>query len=393
MVNSLRILALPLLAMLCQAQTVSVRPAAPVSMPAEIEDGNSPAVWQNGTLNVYTSTGIPMRMTGANIFGLAMDTPPQISSSKHLPLWIESIWRDDDGTTYAWYHHEARACNDELAVPSIGALVSHDGGVHFDDLGIVLSSGDPIDCGARNGFFATGHGDFSVVLDQHREYFYFFYTNYGGAVGGQGIAMARLRFDERANPVVWKYYRGEWNEPGVGGKVTPLFQTRVAWQREDTDSFWGPAVHWNTSINRYVMLLNRACCESGWPQEGIYTSIGFDPEFPGGWSWPKKLMDGEEIGFAPGYYPQAFGTGVGETDTIAGKYPRLFIKGFSRWELSFDEEEPPPPDPDCDPCAALPAQPSQHSDKMALKPIGRLGGRHETNYPLRRRNLERTGSN
>jgi len=336
------------------AHTVSVRPAALVSMPSDIVDGNSPAVWQDGILNVYTSTGTPIRMTGPGIFGIALDTPPQIAPDVHLPLWIEAVWRDDDGTTYAWYHHEARSCGDKLAVPSIGALVSHDGGVHFDDLGIVLASGDPIDCGAQNGFFATGHGDFSVVLDQTREYFYFFYTNYGGLASSQGIAIARLSFQDRAKPVLWKYHLGEWLQPGLGGKVTPLFTARVPWQRENTDSFWGPAVHWNTSIDSYVMLLNRACCEPGWPQEGIYASIGFDPAFPAGWSQPKKILDGDEIGFAPGYYPQAFGTGTGETDTFAGKHPRLFVKGISKWELSFDEQ-PPPPDPDCDPCAVSPA--------------------------------------
>lgn len=337
------------------AQTVTVRPASRVSLPSEIVDGNSPGVWNNGTLHIYTSTGTPIRMSGPGVFSLALDAPPRISSDRHLPLWIESIWRDEDGTTYAWYHHEARACGDELAVPSIGALVSHDGGLHFEDLGIVLSSGDPIDCGAKNGFFATGHGDFSVVLDQKREYFYFFFTNYGGSLEGQGVAIARLRFEDRAKPVVWKYYRGDWAEPGLGGKVTPLFQARESWKSEDTDSFWGPAVHWNTSINRYVMLLNRACCDPGWPQEGIYASIGFDPAFPGGWSAPKKILSAEEIGFSPGYYPQAFGTGPGETDSIAGAYPRLFVKGVSKWELSFDEEAPPGPEgTGCDPCAAAP---------------------------------------
>ena len=47
-----------------------------------------------------------------------------------------------------------------------------------------------------------------------------------------------------------------------------------AWHDADdrVDAFWGPAVHWNTALEQYVMLLNRAKDEN-YAQEGIYVSF------------------------------------------------------------------------------------------------------------------------
>src|SRR5204863_5309897 len=100
-------------------------------------------------------------------------------------------------------------------------LVSTDNGRSFHDLGIVLESGDSPDCSAKNGFFAGGHGDFSVILDHESEYFYFLYDNYGGGVSSQGVAIARMAFADRNDPAgaVWKFYAGDWTEPGVRGRL------------------------------------------------------------------------------------------------------------------------------------------------------------------------------
>jgi hypothetical protein len=326
------------------AQTAVVVPASMTSMPAPIVDGNSPGVWVDGELRVFTSTGQPMLMSGPSILELSFTDLPIVTPADHYPLWIEAVWRDDDGTIYGWYHHERGGlCGGKLAAPEIGALVSTDGGQTFLDLGIVIASGDPINCGAQNGFFAGGHGDFSVILDQDRRYFYFLFGNYGGPAANQGVAIARMAFEDRVQPVgaVYKFANGEWTEPGVGGAVSPILRARVAWDRSNTDSFWGPAIHCNTAIERYVVLLNHACCKPNWPQEGIYVMFGQDLSDPGTWTTPTKILDASQIGFAPGYYPEVFGLGMGETDSIAGQLPRLFIKGVSRWQILFAPPAPP----------------------------------------------------
>lgn len=336
-------LALLLCAGLSPAQTVRLLPAERIELPTRI-DGNSPSYWTGDGLRLFTSIGQPeMTSLAPNQFGPWESEPVDVSAHNHFPLWIEAAYYDDDGTLFGFYHHEpGGVCNGKpLTAPKIGAVVSYDGGRSITDLGIVLETGEPYDCSTKNHYFAGGHGDFSVILDRNKGFFYFFFTNYSGPDSEQGIVTARLAYDDRFHPAgaVWKYRDGEWNEPGVGGRMTPVYPAAVNWQRENTDSFWGPAVHWNTHLEKYVMLLNRSCCGPDFPQEGIYISMSADPSDPAGWSAPAKLMDHTEIGFGPGFYPQVMGLNWGETDTLAGEHARLYIHGISNWEIVF--ERPP----------------------------------------------------
>ena len=57
---------------------------------------------------------------------------------------------------------------------------------------------------------------------------------------------------------------------------------------QNTDSFWGPSVHWNKYLRTYVMLLNRSCCTSGFPQRGIYINYNPDLTDPNGWTNHEK---------------------------------------------------------------------------------------------------------
>lgn len=322
------------------AQTAQLRLAMWTRMPAVV-DSNSPGFWRDGRFNIFNSTGLPLVSAGVDQFQWdgSSTQPVQVDLLDHFAMWIEAVWQDTDGSIYAWYHNEpAGLCpNSSLTAPRIGALVSYDGGKSFTDLGIILSSGDPIDCSARNGFFAGGHGDFSVILDREQRYFYFLFGNYGGSLSGQGVAMARLAFEDRGRPAgaVAKYYQGEWNEPGLGGQVTPVFPAAVAWQQEEADSLWGPSIHWNHYLQSYVVLMNHACCGPEWPQEGIYISYNADLSNPAGWKRPERILRGQDIWFGPHWYPQVLGLKWDETDTIAGQVARLYIEGISMWEISF----------------------------------------------------------
>ncbi len=309
-------------------------------MPAVV-DSNSPGFWRDGRFNLFNSTGVPLVSAGVDQFQWDEDSTQtvQVDLPDHFKMWIEAVWQDSDGSIYAWYHNEpAGLCPDSsLTAPQIGALASYDGGKSFLDLGIILTSGDPIDCSARNGFFAGGHGDFSVILDREQRYFYFLFGNYGGSLSGQGVAMARLAYEDRGRPAgaVAKYYQGEWTEPGLGGQVTPVFPAAVAWQQEQTDSLWGPSIHWNHYLQSYVVLMNHACCSPRWPQEGIYISYNADLSNPAAWKRPERILRGQDIWFGPNHYPQVLGLEWDETDTIAGQVARLYIKGASLWEIFF----------------------------------------------------------
>jgi hypothetical protein len=333
------------------AQRAEIRSAPTRKMPAQV-DSNSPAFWRDGAVHLFNSIGSSVMSQGNDQFSLAAPQSVHVTSDTHFPMWIEAVWQDSDGTLYAWYHHEpVGLCpNSKLTAPEIGALVSTDGGKSFTDLGIVLSAPDPIDCSAKNGFFGGGHGDFSVIPDREGAHLYFLFDNYGGDVSTQGVAIARMSLDYRADPVgaVWKYYNGDWTQPGLGGHLSPIFPATVAWQKSNADSFWGPSIHWNTFLESYVILMNHSCCAPNWPQEGIYVTFNPDLSNPSGWSPPGKILG--KVDYDAGFYPQVLGINPGETDTLAGPIARLYVHGRSDWEILFWKDTPPPyTDPDPNP--------------------------------------------
>jgi hypothetical protein len=312
------------------AQRIEIRQAPPLSMPGDV-DSNSPAFWIRGRFHLLNSTGNgPMLSRGWNQFRLGAPQMSHIVRLRPWPAWIEAVWVDPTGVSLGWYHQEQEyLCGAQRpALPQIGAAISYDGGNTFHDVGIVLASAERADCRSKNGYFAGGHGDFTVVLDRNREYFYFFFGNYGGPVETQGVAVGRMAYGDRFQPAgkVRKFDGEGWNQPGVGGRVEPIFPAAVSWQLENTDSFWGPSVHWNTYLEKWVMLLNRSCCSPGWPQEGIYAAFSADLK---GWSKPTKILSDT------GWYPQVLGLGPGETDSVAGRIARLYIYGRSSWHIVF----------------------------------------------------------
>ncbi len=314
-----------------RAQSVKVQPASPVDFPAVV-DSNSPAYRGDGRLYLYNSIDMPIRSEAADVehFGRARAVLIQGSNRWR---WIEAAWTDTDGSVYAWYHAEpANVCPGlPLTAPQIGAMVSADG-INFHDLGIVLRSGAKVNCDTANVYFAGGHGDFSVIPDRTGMFFYFVFTTYGGPVATQGVAVARMAFEDRADPAghVYKFFSGEWQEPGLGGRLTPIFAAQADWSSDTPDSFWGPAIHWNTALQQYVVLMSHVAGDRFWGQDGVFISFNPDLSNPTAWTTPMKLLDGGT------WYPQVLGYGPEDTDTVSGSKARLFLMGHSEWDLIFE---------------------------------------------------------
>jgi len=312
-------------------QTVYLRPAPPVEFPGII-DSNSPAYWRDGTRYLFNSYQAPIRMEADSNLRFQRVRSVLINGTNQF-RWIEAVWTGEDGKVYAWYHREGiiQCGGTPMAMPEIGALVSTDG-ANFEDLGVVLRSGDAPDCNIGNQYFVGGHGDFSVIPDRSGRFLYFVFTNYGGPLERQGIALARMAIADRDKPAgaVWKYRDGGWSAPGLGGAVHPIFAAAKPWNGEAPHAFWGPSIHWNTAINKYVILMSEAI-DFDWSQGGAYLTFADDIADPTRWTQPIKLMD------PPGWYPQVLGYGDGETDSVAGGQARLFISGYSAWDLIFEE--------------------------------------------------------
>ena len=343
---------------------VELRPVSQVNLSAGVDgsgrlvsiDSNSPAEWDDaGNLFIFTSSQRPYRGSGVNLFNLAPIAQPVVIEPRadvRGGQWMEATYRAEDGTLYGWYHNEPPGLcgsGSRLTAPRIGALVSSDDGLTWKDLGVILEAPfGSINCSSQNYYFAGGNGDFSVLLDRSKQYFYFFISVYHRQFSEQGVAVARMRFEDRDNPIgkVWKWSNGQWSEPGLGGRATTTFPALIDWHRANANAYWGPAVHYNTHLETHVMLLNHAV-DRMWSQEGIYISFNKNLDDPLGWSAPERLPIYQQLG----WYPQVIGIEGGETDKVSGQVARLFISGRSFWEIVFhrtdNQEEvlPIPPRP------------------------------------------------
>ena len=308
-------------------------------------DCNNPTHWDGDTLYVFNSAGHPWRSAGPDLFHLQTnyvrcEYDNRVSGGR----WIECTWKVADGTLYGWYHFEPTGIcpgahpdspKMNLTAPKIGAVKSTDNGATWHDLGIVLEASGPLKCDTKNYYFAGGNGDFSIMLDAKKEFLYFFFSNYPNDVSEQGVAVARMRWTDREQPVgkVWKWRGGQWSEPGLGGHVSPVFETKTDWHRADADAFWGPSVHWNTHLRQYVILLNRTK-DGHFTEEGIYVTFNRELSNPLSWSPPRKVPVAQD---KLAWYPQVVGLDKSkhETDKLAGRVARFFIRGQSRWKILF----------------------------------------------------------
>jgi hypothetical protein len=319
---------------------IDVIDADPLSLPSAA-DCNSPCWWSQDGLHLLTATGRPVHSSGPDLEHLERIGEVTFTSWRDGGLWIESVHQEANGWLLGWYHNEpAHYIPDEYQVgrqfpmtaPFIGAAISYDNGMSWDDLGLVLTGGpETLNLLERNYWFAGGNGDFSVILDHSGEYFYFLFGTYYRDVAQQGISLARLRYADRFSPVgkVEKWFEGAWQEKGMNGKVTPVVPVRAGWYSPQPDTFWGPSVHWNHHLKQYVILMNHAV-DPSWKQEGIYISLTDDIADPTSWSEPQRLLE------TGGWYPQVVGDPARrETERAAGEETRLFIHGISKHRLRF----------------------------------------------------------
>lgn len=315
----------------------------PLSLPSAA-DCNSPCWWSQDGLHILTSTGHPVLSSGPDLEHLTRHGEITYTAWRDGGRWIESVYQETNGWLLGWYHNEPVhyipaeyqvGRHFPMTAPFIGAVISYDNGLNWDDLGLVLTGApDSLNLTERNEWFAGGNGDFSVILDRCGEYFYLLFGTYYRDVNQQGISLARLRFEHRFSPVgkVEKWYQGEWQEKGLNGKVTPIIPVRSSWYSQQPDAFWGPSVHWNHHLQKYVILMNRAI-DPTWKQEAIYISLADDISDPGSWGAPTRLLE------TTGWYPQVIGSHMAlqETERLAGTEARLFIHGVSRHRLRFSQ--------------------------------------------------------
>jgi len=335
-------------------------PAPTITLPGSV-DSNSPVMWdledgQRKMIVLTSHSGIPSRSIGNDIDRLGGTSQVSLDPHPGYGVWFEAVVSDDVETWYGFYHNEwpaSRCGREDRAVPRIGAAKSTDNGLTWTDLGPVIQAyQSSTACESTNRYVIGGVGDVSVMLDAAKQYLYIFYSQYHKDPESQGVAIARLQWADRDRPggrlELWR--AGIWEPeagrrtflPGLPGAerrrlewvypaATPLVAPTLAWHDDDdkVDAFWGPSVHWNSAIEQYVMLLNRAKDEN-YGQEGIYVSYAPRLDDPSLWTAPQKILNGGR------WYPQVVGLTVGTgTDKLAASSPRFFMSGKSEWVINF----------------------------------------------------------
>lgn len=319
-------------------------------------DCNNPAVWLDGELRIFgspypqngTMGGVASYRYGSSVLQLGGTRPVNpdrsVLGGYNPPAfgpWFESVLVDDDGALWAYYHAEFPDAEHNKVHPRIGAQVSRDHGQTWQDLGVLIDTPSGTDeyhswlgCG-----FSGGNGDFSVMLDPEKNYLYFFYSQYGYTDAAQGLAVARMRWSDRAAPVgqVKKWYQGAWQGVGLGGPATPFLPNvgDVHGLRRPFDFWWGPSIHWNTYLQRYVIMLSRSNVGDFVNRGGIdnWYMTSTSLEDPTHWDEPSAMPFPN--GYQGSWYPQVIGLGVGETDKLAGRDARLLVQGHSIWQIRF----------------------------------------------------------
>lgn len=333
--------------------TAVLVPAPTLRLTGDV-DSNSPAVWDlvegQNLLHVLTSTaGQPRVASGVRLARLGRAEPVNIDPAPGHGVWMEGVVADEGGTWYGYYHNEipAAQCGRlDRMMPRIGAARSHDNGESWEDLGIILEAPPGWHyCESPNQYFVGGVGDLSVILDQNSRDLYLFFSQYSRYPSAQGVAVARLPWADRDAPVgrvavwqdrIWKSPElfldeepGRWIYPAGA----PLARVTRPWHDADAvnDAFWGAAVHWNTHLKGYVMLLNRAEDER-FGQEGIYVAFAPSLDNPALWSSPQRILEGGV------WYPQVIGLeSIGGTDKLAGARARFFMGGVSDHLIEFSK--------------------------------------------------------
>jgi hypothetical protein len=349
-ISSKRALAAPIVALLAVATLNAQSLRAPaarlisaprLNLPADVDSSN-PAVWSliDGVHRLFVISswgGIPVRMTGTAVDALHDSSPVSFTAHPGHGVWFEAIIPADDGTWYGYYHHErpAELCGRvDRQLPRIGAMRSSDRGATWDDLGIILDApeGDEA-CQSSNRFVLGGVGDVTAALDAESKDVYLYFSQYGRNPSLQGVAVARIAWADRDAPAgkaaVW--LDGAWI-PDARTSGTPLVRSTQPFHDRSNaaDVFWGPSIHWNTYLEQYVMLLNRAR-DDQFGQDGIYVSFSPTLSDPAQWTTPVRIQSGGE------WYPQVIGmeSGTG-TDRRAGRRARFFMTGRSNRFIEFE---------------------------------------------------------
>lgn len=222
------------------------------------------------------------------------------------------------GSLFMIYHAEVRRSSPRDYYTMLGLAMSNDRkGLRFKDLGVIIKPN--IEANQMLFSIDIGGGSFAIVDD----YLYVYYRDYMDDGTSAELAVARAPLTELVmNAQIGvltpfqKYYEGEWNEPGYGGRASPLEVGNPA-------NAWS-AVSYNTYLNQFVLLV------SEWTPSlpDLYMATSYD-----GIHWTPRMP----IDLDPGeqFYPTIIGMESAPSQSGASfyiYYTDSLLGGWDRWQ-------------------------------------------------------------
>lgn len=188
------------------------------------------------------------------------------------------IYKDPESGTLLLFYHAEKWVKDNWRVfySLLGMAKSTDGGEVWTDLGEIITPSIRFDSSFQTTL-DIGGGSF-LVIDG---YFYVYYKDQLQSGKVIHIAGARARVSDVVATAIngdtvsrWnKYYSGSWDEPGLGGRSSPLEVTNAF-------SSWGD-VSYNAYLGKYIMVTSG----SPWPATDLYLLESAD-----GISWSGRVL-------------------------------------------------------------------------------------------------------
>lgn len=224
------------------------------------------------TAMVPDGSGALVFAAGDNSYRIELDSTGSIKSNPSWPLttpvlakgtvgeasysydnggaWLYSVHRvGNTNRLLGFYHAEDHwpgiqtsiADYTWIAWKSVALAISEDDGKTWQKRGQIITSSRPRPSHPEWG----GVGDQCVVWDAAHQRWLCFY----GSEATNGLCMAQS-IDPEGAPGSWfKFFNGSFNEPGIGGRESPV---------PGLGSILGanPSVHFNSKLNRWIMVFH-----------------------------------------------------------------------------------------------------------------------------------------
>ncbi len=199
-----------------------------------------------------------------------------------------------DGTIRAFYHAEDWEGYEKLGLNGINNFLASvclatcpAGGKVFTKQGPVITGPDPKDTTSKH---PQGIGTASVTVTPGGKYLLAWFTVYSPAPGrGSEIGMARAPAASGGEAGSWlKWHDGDFTEPGLGGRGTPVISFR-----ERKGAAMDASVVWVPECRRYVMVftgvIHGDTAPDSDPKGGIWVACSREGI---AWSEPVRIVKG-----------------------------------------------------------------------------------------------------